>query len=66
MEKTYYIATLIFGWIISVALAVFSAAGFWLGYMWIGVTFLAILCASISMNIVFIRKWFKGKNHIKL
>ncbi|MBW8348989.1 hypothetical protein K0H71_05895 [Bacillus sp. IITD106] len=59
MERTYFVATLIFGMIISVSLAVFAYYAFKLGYSIIGVIMVFIFLASASMNIVLFRKWKK-------
>ncbi|MEK3886803.1 hypothetical protein [Bacillus sp. FSL K6-3431] len=57
MEKTYFIATLIFTWFISISLAVFTYFGFRLGYPLIGIVLALITIASAAMNILFKRKW---------
>ncbi|MBS4199075.1 hypothetical protein KHA93_05315 [Bacillus sp. FJAT-49732] len=57
MEKTYFIMTLVFGWFITVSLAVFTYYAFKLDYLMIGIIIALILLASISMNIVMFRKW---------
>ncbi|KQL54481.1 hypothetical protein AN964_13890 [Heyndrickxia shackletonii] len=63
MEKTYYVATLFFGCIITLAILCFAIVCFYLHYLWIGIFFLLIFAAAISMNVVFARKWFhKSKN----
>ncbi|MBS4194101.1 hypothetical protein [Lederbergia citri] len=57
MERTYFVATLIFGLFILVSLAVFAYYAFKLGYPIIGVILAFIFLASASMNIVLFRKW---------
>ncbi|CAM4013305.1 hypothetical protein [Lederbergia lenta] len=57
MEKTYFIATLAFGWFITLGLGVFTYFGFRLGYPLIGIMFIAITIASAAMNILLIKKW---------
>ncbi|MCJ8006379.1 hypothetical protein ACFFF5_03385 [Lederbergia wuyishanensis] len=59
MEKTYFVMTLVFGWIITVSLAIFTYFAFKLEYSIIGIFIFLILLASISMNIIMIRKWRK-------
>ncbi|QQZ07825.1 hypothetical protein [Heyndrickxia vini] len=63
MEKSYYVATILFGWIILLAIATFSIIAFKIGYFIIGLIFILITIASIIMNLLFIRKWFK-KQHV--
>ncbi|MBS4203497.1 hypothetical protein [Lederbergia citrea] len=60
MEKTYYVATLIFGWFITVSLAVFMYFAFKLGYSLIGIVMTMIVIASAAMNTLFLKKWKKA------
>lgn len=57
LEKTYFIATLIFGWFITLSLAVFNYFAFRLDYPVIGVILVLITIASAAMNILLFRKW---------
>lgn len=57
LEKTYVIATLIFGWFITISLIVFTFFAFRLGYALIGLATLAITAGSAAMNTLLMRKW---------
>ncbi|PKR83298.1 hypothetical protein CWO92_20070 [Heyndrickxia camelliae] len=61
MEKTYYFATLFFGFIITIAILCFAIVCFYIHYLWTGIIFLLIFIGAISMNIVFARKWFQNQ-----
>ncbi|MGE6259186.1 hypothetical protein ACQKCU_14975 [Heyndrickxia sporothermodurans] len=62
MEKSYYFATIFFGWIILLAVAFFSIVSFKMGYVVIGFLFLVITIVSVFVNILFIRRWSKGQH----
>jgi hypothetical protein len=63
MEKTYYVATLLFTSFISLAIASFTIICFKIDRPWFGFIFFVILMASILMNVLFARKWFdRNKN----
>ncbi|KRG12079.1 hypothetical protein [Lederbergia galactosidilytica] len=55
MEKTYYIATLVFAWFITVSLFVFSFFAFKLTYYFFGVLILLICIAATMVNILLFR-----------
>lgn len=57
MEKTFYIATQVFGWFISISLAVFSIFAFKLKYPFIGILLIVIFLASCVVNVLFKKKW---------
>lgn len=58
MEKTYYVSTLIFGFIISLSLAIFAIFAFKLSYPIIGGAFILICIASVVVNILFLRGFY--------
>ncbi|MBS4172640.1 hypothetical protein [Bacillus sp. FJAT-49736] len=62
MEKTYYVATLFFGFIITLAILCFAIVSFYLHYPWAGILFIIIFLAGISMNVVFAKKWIQKSN----
>ncbi|MGE8203950.1 hypothetical protein ACQKP0_05240 [Heyndrickxia sp. NPDC080065] len=64
MEKSYYFATIFFGWIITLAIAGFTIVAFKMGYVVTGFLFLLITIASVFMNVLFIRKWFRSQPHL--
>ena len=57
LEKTYFIATLIFGWFITLSLAVFTYFAFKLDYPIIGIGIIVITVASAVVNSLMYRKW---------
>jgi membrane protein YdbS with pleckstrin-like domain len=57
LEKTFFIATLTFNWIIAVSLAVFAFFAFKLHYPLIGACLVLIFAASCTVNVKFAKKW---------
>lgn len=57
MDKTFYIATLAFGWFITVSLGVFSYFAFTLHYPLIGILLAGIFLGSCAVNVLFRKKW---------
>lgn len=60
MSKAFFIGTLFFTILITIASAGFAIMGFYFSYPWIGVVFIIITIASLSMNILFLRNWNKA------
>ncbi|RLQ93361.1 hypothetical protein [Falsibacillus albus] len=57
MEKTYIIASMIFGWVITMALGAFTFAAFYLHYIAISAGFIIIFLLSIFLNVNVLNKW---------
>ncbi|MFD1705289.1 hypothetical protein ACFSCZ_00815 [Siminovitchia sediminis] len=59
MDKTFFIATQIFGWFIAISLAVFAFFAFRLHYPFIGILLILIFIGSCIVNIMFRKKWIE-------
>lgn len=61
MEKTYFYATIFFGWLITLALIIFIVVAFKMSMIVIGCILILISLASLLMNIVFMKKGVRNQ-----
>lgn len=61
MEKTYFYATIFFGWLITLALIIFMVVAFKMSMITIGCILILICLASLLMNIVFMKKGVRNQ-----